>query len=131
MTRNLNNKIFVRNILIISTLGWIVFFIIYYYFRLDFPVKEIFTSLVISLINFVIGVNLFLLSLKKSNKQFMILSLGSLILRLFLIIIAVTVLIAVFKFQKNYFILSLLVFYFLYLIFEIFLLNKNLIKSKG
>jgi hypothetical protein len=127
---NLNNKVFVRNILIISALLWIVFFVIRYFLNLQFPVPEVFTSWIISIVNFIIGVKLFLFSLDKPNKQFMLFSLGSMILRLFLMIILVLVLIAVFKFEKKYFILSFLGFYFLYLIFEIFLLNKVIDKNK-
>lgn len=95
------------------------------------PITEVLTSWVIGMVNFVLGVNIFLFSLDKPNKQFMIISLGSIILRLFLIIIVVTALITVFKFDKNYFILSLLGFYFSYMGFEIFLLNKYTVKSKG
>jgi hypothetical protein len=130
LTGNLYNKVFVRNILIISVLAWVVFIIIRHYTELQFPLTEVFTSWVISIINFNIGVKLFLFSLDKPNKQFLLFSLGSMIVRLFLIIILVLVLIAVFKFQKNYFILSFLGFYFLYLGFEIFLLNKYISKSK-
>ena len=128
--RNLNNNVFVRNILIISGLLWIVFFMFNLFFKLQIPLLEIFTSWLISIINFIIGVKIFLFSLDKPNKMFMTFSLGSMILRLFAVIILVLVLIVVFKFQKNYFILSFLGFYFLYLIFEIYLLNKAIVKSK-
>jgi hypothetical protein len=131
LTRNLYNKVFVRNVLIISVLSWVIFFVIRHYLNLQFPVTEVFTSWVISMVNFIFGVKLFLFSLDKPNKKFMVFSLGSMILRLFLIIILVLVLIAVFKFQKNYFILSFFGFYILYLIFEIYLLNKIIDKSKG
>lgn len=124
MTRNLYKKVFVRNILIISALSWIILFLIFYFTKIRIPVSEVLTSWIICLVNFIIGVKLFLISLDKPNKQFMLLSLGSMIIRLFVIILVVLVLIAVFKFQKNYFILSLLGFYFLYLIFEIYILNK-------
>jgi F0F1-type ATP synthase assembly protein I len=124
LTRNLYKKVFVRNILIISALSWIILFLIFYFTKIRIPVSEVLTSWIICLVNFIIGVKLFLISLDKPNKQFMLLSLGSMIIRLFVIILVVLVLIAVFKFQKNYFILSLLGFYFLYLIFEIYILNK-------
>jgi len=129
--RNLYNKVFVRNILIISILFWIILFSINLFIGMQIPVTEVLTSWIICIINFVLGVKIFLFSLDKPNKKFMIFSLGSMILRLFIIIIVVMVLIVVFKFQKNYFILSLLGFYFIYLIFEIYLLNKFTDKSKG
>jgi hypothetical protein len=129
--RNLYNRVFVRNILIISALFWIILFTFEYFAKLQFPVTEVLTAWTISIINFVIGVKIFLFSLDKPNKRFMVFSLGSMIIRLFIIVILVMVLIVVFKFQKNYFILSLLGFYFLYLIFEIYLLNKITNKSKG
>lgn len=131
MTRNLNNKVFVRNILIISALLWFLLLITSRFILGGIPITEVLTSWVIGMVNFVLGVNIFLFSLDKPNKQFMIISLGSIISRLFLIIIVVTVLITVFKFEKNYFILSLLGFYFLYMGFEIFLLNKYTDKSRG
>jgi hypothetical protein len=131
LTRNLYNKVFVRNILIISGLFWIILFTFGYFAKLQFPVTEVLTAWFISILNFVIGVKIFLFSLDKPNKRFMVFSLGSMIIRLFILVILVMVLIVVFKFQKNYFILSFLVFYFLYLIFEIYLLNKITDKSKG
>jgi hypothetical protein len=117
--------------LIISALLIILLLVISSFINSGIPLKEILTSWIICLINFAIGVRLFLFSLDKPNKQFMVLSLGSIIARLFAIIIVVTVLITVFKFQKNYFILSFLGFYFIYLIFEIYLLNKFTGTSKG
>jgi hypothetical protein len=116
--------------LIISVLFWIILFSISYFVDLKIPMTEVFSSWIICIVNFIIGVKLFLISLDKPNKQFMLLSLGSMIIRLFVIILVVLVLIAVFKFQKNYFILFLLGFYFIYLIFEIYLLNKNTDKIK-
>lgn len=130
MTRNLNHKDFVRNILIISALLWFVLLVLSRFMFTGIPMTEVLTSWVIGMVNFVLGVNIFLFSLDKPNKQFMIISLGSIIIRLFLIIIAVTILITVFKFGKNYFILSLLGFYFLYMGLEIFLLNKYTDKVK-
>jgi hypothetical protein len=117
--------------LIISALFWVILLIISYFGKLQIPVPEVFTAWLISIVNFVVGVKIFLFSLDKSNKQFMAFSLGSIILRLFVLILLVLVLITVFKFQKNYFILSFLGFYFFYLMFEIYLLNKIVDKSKG
>lgn len=130
MTRNLFNNVFVKNILIISALLVIIFLIISFITKTLMPVTEVLISWIISIINFVFGVMIFLYALDKPNKQFLVFSLGSIVLRLFLNIFLVLVLITVFKFQKNYFILSFLVFYFIYLIFEIYLLNKFTVKSK-
>lgn len=129
--RNLNNRVFVKNVLIISSLFWILLFILNLMAISTIPMTEVLTSWIICIINFVVGTRIFLFSLDKPDKQFIIFSLGSIILRLFVVIILVIVFITVFKFQKNYFILSLLGFYFLYLIFEIYLLNKYTDKSKG
>jgi hypothetical protein len=129
--RNLNNRVFVKNILIISSLLWLILFVLNLLGVIGIPMTEVLTSWIISLINFFVGVKLFLFSLDKPNKQFMVFSLGSIILRLFIIIPVVVVLIVVFKFQKNLFILPFLGFYFIYLIFEIYLLNKYTEKSKG
>jgi F0F1-type ATP synthase assembly protein I len=131
LNRNLYNSDFVKNILIISALLCIALVVFIFIKNLQIPITEIFTSWIISIINFVFGVQIFLYALDKPNKKFMVFSLGSIILRLFLNIILVLVLITVFKFQKNYFILSFLAFYFIYLIFEIYLLIKFTDKSKG
>lgn len=128
--RNLFKNEFVKNILIISALLVIVFLVISFITNSLIPVTEVLTSWIISIINFAFGVMIFLFALDKPNKQFMVFSLGSIVLRLFLNIFLVLVLITVFKFQKNYFILSFLVFYFIYLIFEIYLLNKFTVKIK-
>jgi len=129
--RNLFARVFVRNILIISSLLWIIFYGFVKMSGMILPLPEIFSSFLICVINFFIGSIIFLFSLDKPNKIFLIFSLGSIGIRLFLIIIIVLVLIAVFKFQKNYFILSLLGFYFTYLGLEIYLLNKVIDKNKG
>lgn len=129
--RNLFSRVFVRNILIISSLLWIIFYGFVKISGLNVPLPEIFSSFLICVLNFIIGSFIFIYSLDKSNKLFLVFSLGSIGIRLFIIIILVLVLIAVFKFQKNYFILSLLGFYFAYLSFEIYLLNKVLDKNKG
>lgn len=117
--------------MIISAVFCAILFIINCFVNIQIPINEIFIAWIVSIINFVLGVKLFLFSFDKSNKQFMIFSLGSMILRLFAIILVVLVLIVVFKFQKNYFILSFLAFYFVYLMFEIYILNKIVDKSKG
>jgi hypothetical protein len=131
LIRNLFNRVFVRNILIISSLIWLIFYAIVLISGVKIPLTEIFSSFLICVINFAIGSFIFVFSLDKPNKVFLIFSLGSIGIRLFVIIILVLVLIAVFKFQKNYFILSLLGFYFTYLSFEIYLLNKVIDKNKG
>lgn len=121
----------IRNLVIISFFLIAVVLLFNFYFDPNFRVIEILASWIISIVNFVFGVKLFMLAFEKPNKQFMIFSLGSIIVRLFLIIVLVIVLITVFKFQKNYFILSFIAFYFIYLFFEIHLLNKYSGKSKG
>ena len=132
MNKNITNIALVKNVILVSALLIIVFLIIHFLLgNVKIPLTEILTSWIICIVNFVSGVEIFLFSFSKPAKQFMLLSLGSIALRLFLLIILVVVLITVFKFQINYFILSLLGFYFIYLIFEIYLLNKFAGKSKG
>ncbi len=120
---------FVRNILTISIL-LIVILLLVNFFSTEFRIMEILASWILSLVNFVFGMKIFVYSLDKPNKKFMTFSMGSIIIRLLINIIIVIVLITVFKLQKNYFILSFMVFYFIYLIFEIYILNKFSGKTK-
>ena len=79
----------------------------------------------ITTLNFSLGMYSIKTGLKKSPKGFMIIFLGGMILRLFLMIILVFICIKFLEFSRNSYIFLILFFYVFYLIIEILHLNSN------
>lgn len=81
---------------------------------------------IITTFNFILGVLSIKFGIKKSVKGFSLLFLGGMILRLFLMLIAVFICLKFLELKGNSFIFSVFIFYFFYLIIEIFyVIYKN------
>jgi hypothetical protein len=78
-----------------------------------------FLNLFIVLINLWIGISIMKKSLKKENKKFLVQFFGSMIARLFLLLVYVLIALTVVKLPINSFIFSFFGFYFFGLIFEV------------
>ena len=99
--------------------------------------SDLFFSLIygfiFSTINFFLGVLSIHFGFEKSDKIFLIIVFGGLVIRLFLMFILIVIAIQFLFVRLNSFIFTTFIFYFYYLIVEIFILNqkKNLIiKTK-
>jgi len=81
--------------------------------------NAMFLNLFIVLLNLWIGIYIIKKSLKKENKKFLVQFFGSMIARLFLLLVYVLVALTIIKLPINSFIFSFFGFYFFGLIFEV------------
>lgn len=109
-------------VLIICVTGFLL--TVYLLFELELLIEKgefysMFINLLVVLLNLWIGISIIKRSLKKENKKFLIQFFGSMIARLFILLIYVLVALTIMKLPINSFILSFFGFYFFGLIFEI------------
>ena len=99
--------------------------------RGDFDVMGIWAAGVINVLNSVVGFRVILGSLEhKSTQKFFIASLGSMSVRLFVILIMVVAGLMIFNFNKISFIFALFCYYFTFLFLETIILVKRINKQK-
>ena len=94
---------------------------------------SLFYGFIFSTINFVLGVLAIHFGFEKSDKIFLIIVFGGLVLRLFLMLILIVIALKFLFVRLNSFIFTTFIFYFYYLIVEIFILNQKknfIIKTK-
>lgn len=97
----------------------------------DFDLTGIFAAGVINVVNSLVGFRVILGSLEVKNSQkFFITSLGSMTVRLFVILIMVVAGLMLFNFNKISFIFALFCYYFTFLILETIILVKRINKQK-
>lgn len=96
-------------------------------------IKAVLAGYLISLISAVFGFLLNSSALHKSSKSFMVMVFGGMGLRLLLIIILAALLLGIFQLEALSFLGSVLFFYILFMLLEIFLINKskNRIVNQG
>jgi hypothetical protein len=88
---------------------------------------------IFSTLNFFLGVLSIHFGFEKSDKIFLIIVFGGLVVRLFLMLILIVIALKFLFVRLNSFIFTTFIFYFYYLIVEIFILNQKknfLIKTK-
>jgi hypothetical protein len=88
---------------------------------------------IFSTLNFFLGVLSIHFGFEKSDKIFLIIVFGGLVVRLFLMLILIVIALKFLFVRLNSFIFTTFIFYFFYLIVEIFILNQKknfLIKTK-
>ena len=119
MISNLSYKKFF--FLVLTTgLIYILFLILLKYVFLYNPhFLELISGWLLSSVNILIGVRILENALTKSNKRFMVISFGSITVRMFATIIIFLILILLFKFERVSLVFSVFGFYFIYLLFEI------------
>lgn len=105
-----------------------VIFMFYKDLKIDFV--SFLSAGIINVLNSVIGFKILLKSLVGDQKRFYFIGLGSMVVRLFVVLIAVLVGLLAFKLNKISFIFALFFFYFLYLIIETYLLVNRINKLK-
>ena len=123
-----------RNFALAVTGIFVVSMAVVYFFRGKFAGLDlwgIFAAGVINVLNSLIGFRYILGSIRQNSSQkFFIASLGSMTVRLFVILIMVVAGLMIFNFNKIYFIFALFCFYFTFLILETIILVKRINKQK-
>ena len=112
---------------LISTL---VFIAVLAYFLLTNSSDVIILSVVLGFsipsINYILGMISIVIGLKKPDKSFLILVLGGMVFRLFLVLILIVLTVNFLNIRMNYFIFIIFIFYVYYLTVEIlYLARKN------
>ena len=108
---------------------FILFLILIFIYSFSFISEIFFVSVIIGgalfSFNFLIGLLAIKMGLKSSQAVFLKLILGGMVLRLFLMLVLVFISLKFLNIKENSFIFSILFFYILYLILEVFYLNMK------
>ena len=94
---------------------------------------SLFYGFIVSSINFILGILSFRFGLQKSDKIFLIVVFGGLVIRLFITLILILIALKLLLISRNSFIFTTFILYFYYLIVEIFILTQKksfLLKTK-
>jgi hypothetical protein len=94
---------------------------------------SLFYGFIFSTLNFLLGVLSIHFGFEKSDKIFLVIVFGGLVIRLFLMLILIVIALEFLFVRLNSFIFTTFIFYFYYLIVEIFILNQKknfIIKTK-
>jgi len=90
-----------------------------------FPVRELFWGQIPGIINFGIGVWAINLGRKRKPDHFMLFVLGSMTLSMVVLSVFIIFLLYFLNLNQNYYIITVFIFYFLYLIFQLNYLVKT------
>jgi hypothetical protein len=127
-----NRNIYFLGVIPLLFCVWLL--ITFYSSTLD-PIQfySLFFGFIFSTFNFVLGVLAIHFGFEKSDKIFLIIVFGGLVVRLFLMLILIVIALEFLFVRLNSFIFTTFIFYFYYLIVEIFILNQKknfIIKTK-
>jgi len=86
---------------------------------------SVFLGLVITTLNFLAGFLSARISLNKNEKTFIKIVFGSMVIRLFLMLITILIALLFLDINRNSFIFSIFIFYIFYLLIEVFYLNNR------
>lgn len=115
----------IRNPLIIAVL---ILFLVVFFFQIGLIHQMLTFSILyagaITILNFIVFSFMYIKSVNKKNKNFLILNLGGMVLRLFLVLLTVFIVIKFLKVDVIGFIFTLLILYILFLISEIMIINR-------
>jgi hypothetical protein len=125
-----NNSFLLFLILPIIFLLFLLFFHTYSYFEAP-TLSSLFYGVLLPTINYILGITSFKFGLEKRDKIFLVTVFGGLIIRLFLMLLMIILVLEFLFVTLNSFIFTTFIFYFYYLIAEIFYLSqKKTVKSK-
>ncbi|MEN3038911.1 MAG: ATP synthase subunit I [Candidatus Kryptonium sp.] len=121
---------FIKYILISLVIVWILAFYPLVRFASDEFIKSFFVGSLISVVNSIVGVLILKRSLDRPDKEFMKLTFGSMGVRLFAIAGLILFMIEVLNFELYGLVISLLLFYFVFLGVEVLFLSKLTTKKE-
>lgn len=116
---NYSYRKFVLLVIGVGLISFLIFIVLNNIIEVRIQLDDVGLGLLINFLNVIIGTKIIVSSLYKPNKQFLLLSFGSMVLRLMVLIGVVLVVTLWFHNPKVEFIFSFLGFYFLFMIFEI------------
>lgn len=119
-----NNSFLFFSILPIIFLLFLLFFYTYSYFEVP-TLSSLFYGVLLPTINYALGITSFKFGLEKRDKIFLVSVFGGLIIRLFLMLLMIILVIEFLFVTLNSFIFTTFIFYFYYLIAEIFYLSQK------
>jgi hypothetical protein len=124
-------KKILKSVLIICLPFYIVAFILFQLQVIDqlILVSAVYAGL-LNIINFVTASAAFIWTLKKDNKKFLIFNLGGMGVRLFFLLLGIFILLKFLKIDFYAFILVFFVFYFIFLIVEVYNFHKTMESVK-
>lgn len=127
------NKLFFGFLILPIVFLFILLILFFSSYRDVLILKSLFYGLLITSINFTLGILSYRFGLEKSDKIFLIVVFGGLFIRLFLMLIMILIAIKLLFVSLNSFIFTTFICYFYYLIVEIFILSqkkKIILKTK-
>ena len=119
------NKLFFGFLILPIVFLFILLILFFSSYRDVLILKSLFYGLLITSINFTLGILSYRFGLEKSDKIFLIVVFGGLIIRLFLMLIMILIAIKLLFVSLNSFIFTTFICYFYYLIVEIFILSQK------
>lgn len=119
-----NNSFLFFLILPIIFILFLLFFYTYSFFEVS-TLSSLFYGILLPTINYSLGIASFKFGLEKRDKIFLITVFGGLIIRLFLMLLMIILVLKFLFVTLNSFIFTTFIFYFYYLIAEIFYLSQK------
>lgn len=116
---------------IFSGVVFLIFLLFLNNFISFFLVKSFLIGIILNLINSYLAYFLFKKSLKKPNKQFLVLVFGGMVFRLFLLLTLFSIIIISLKIDRYAFIFTFLIIYFISLVWEISMYLKETKKIRS
>ena len=121
-------KMKIKYLIFPSILLLLIYLILYHF---NFITPQFFNAFLLAgglnIFNFGLAVFLFYKSLQKSNKTFLFYNLGGLVIRFFILLVAIVLILNSLKIDKYGFILQFFIFYFLLISLEIAIFHKTML----
>lgn len=124
MKENYSYRKFVLLVTGVGIFSFLIIFVFKNFIDVQIQLDNVILGLLINFVNVLVATKLILSSLHKSTKKFLMMSFGSMVLRLMLLLCIILVVVVGFHNTKFEFIFSLLGFYFLFMILEIYFFIK-------
>lgn len=123
-------KRFLKNILIATVLVWLLISYPLIKFASGEFIKSFIVGSLISVVNSIVGIYILKRGITKPDKEFLKLTFGSMGVRLFAIAGLILIMLEVLNFEIYGLVISLLLFYFVFLGVEVFFLSKLTTKKE-
>lgn len=111
---------------------FIAVIIIYLYYSeiiTDFHFKSIMFAKAVAILNYVLFLIMFKISVNKTTSQFILINIGGMLLRILLVLSLIFVIFKFLKVDEYRFIFAFFIMYFLLLVFELFIVIKTISRK--
>lgn len=120
-----DNKVLAASLVMIGIFGVVGLFALLMAPEGVFPVKEFFWGQLPGVLNFALGVAAIKYAAQKNDKNFMIIVLGAMTLSMLFIALFIIFLLYILNLNQKYYIITVFIFYFLYLTLQLIYLVKS------